>query len=94
MEFTEIFEKLVSVPGPSAYEGERADVICGLLSPYADEIWEDALHNLIVHIRGEGKKLMLEAHADTIGFIVTSVLDGGFLKFEPLGGVVPARLWT
>lgn len=92
MEFTEIFEKLVSVPGPSAYEGERADVICGLLSPYADEIWEDALHNLIVHIRGEGKKLMLEAHADTIGFIVTSVLDGGFLKFEPLGGVVPARL--
>ena len=49
----------------------------------------DTLGNLIVHKRGSGPKVMLAAHMDSIGFIVTHIEKEGFLRVGRLGGVSP-----
>lgn len=87
-----LIEKLVEIPGPSGYETQIRAAIRTQVEPYADEIRVDNLGNLIVR-RGErsdgGLRIMLSAHIDEIGVIVTHVDERGFLRFLPLGGVSP-----
>jgi putative aminopeptidase FrvX len=51
------------------------------------EINIDKLGNLIVHRGGPGKKVMIAAHMDEVGFIVTGIKEDGRMKFHPVGGV-------
>jgi len=71
-------------------------VAAELLRPYVDELQTDAMGNLI-GIRRCGKenarRLMLDAHLDEIGFLVTG-MENGFLRFANLGGVDPRMLPT
>ena len=85
--------KLLTIPGPSGYEAACADYIEEELKPYADEISRDVMGNLICvkHGRG-GKKVMLSAHMDEIGFIVTAIEDAGYLRVSTIGGVRPPSL--
>ena len=78
--------KPLSVSGREA--GVRA-VIEEKIKPYVDEVYTDALGNLIAHKRGaEGApKLMLAAHMDEIGFFVTDIDDEGRIHFSPAGGI-------
>jgi len=80
--------KLLTIPGPSGYESACADYIEEELKAYADEISRDVMGNLICvkHGRG-GKKVMLSAHMDEIGFIVTAIEDAGYLRVSTIGGV-------
>lgn len=61
-----------------------------------DEIAVDNLGNVIAIKKGqrnpEGKKVMVAAHMDEIGFIVTHIDDNGFLRFHTLGGFDPKTL--
>lgn len=75
--------------GPSGQEGEAANVIEELARPYGGETSRDALGNLIVHLPGQGAKVMFAAHMDTIGLMVTHIEDSGFLRVGKLGGVDP-----
>ncbi|HBR31234.1 MAG TPA: aminopeptidase [Clostridiales bacterium] len=56
---------------------------------YADGISTDPMGNLIVYKKGEnsGKKLMIAAHMDEIGFVVTYIEDNGFIRVSNLGGI-------
>lgn len=52
----------------------------------------DKLGNLIVHKKGEGKRVMLAAHMDEVGFILRKILEDGRIKFSTVGGIDPRIL--
>ena len=63
-----------------------------LLTPYA-EVSDFGQTGLIAKIdKGQKKTLMLDAHIDEVGFIVTHVFDSGFVKVAPVGGNDPRIL--
>lgn len=97
MDVKELTKQLCSAAGPSGYEAAVFDILKDYLEPFADEISTDALGNLMAVKRcGKvgAKTVMLNAHMDEIGLIVTGAKDG-FLSFAALGGVdarmLPAR---
>jgi endoglucanase len=87
-----LIQKLVETQGPSGYETQIRSAVRAEVEPYADELKVDALGNLIVR-KGEGTaegiKIMLAAHMDEIGIMVTQVDENGFVRFITLGGVRP-----
>ena len=92
MELFKLIETLNAVHGPAGDEGEIRKVIAELAKPYADEITEDTMGNLIVRKKGNGHKVMFAAHMDSIGFIVTHIEKEGFLRVGRLGGVSPQEV--
>ncbi len=92
MELFELIKKLNGTHGPAGDEGEIRKVIRELAQPWADEITEDTLGNLIVRKKGSGPKVMFAAHMDSIGFIVTHIEKEGFLRVGRLGGVTPKEV--
>jgi endoglucanase len=89
----EILKQLCETPGPSGSEELVIKQAQELLEPYMDKTWIDALGNLIgVKKCGKqgAKKLLIDAHIDEIGFVITEI-EEGFLKFSALGGL-DARL--
>jgi endoglucanase len=83
-------KKLCSLSGVSGTEDEVRDYIISRVSPYADEIKTDSMGNLLVFKRGARapeKKVMLAAHMDEVGLIITSVEDDGYLRFSCVGGI-------
>lgn len=85
-------KQLVAAAMPSGFESGVGALLAELAAPYADEIMTDALGNVICHKKGEGKRIMLAAHMDLIGFMVTYIDEKGYLRFEPIGGHTPAFL--
>jgi putative aminopeptidase FrvX len=87
-----LLQKLVETPGPSGYEKHIRDVVRHEVEPFADQVRVDALGNLIVR-RGSvspgGLKIMVVAHIDEIGLVVSHVDRRGFARFERLGMVYP-----
>lgn len=85
-------KQLVAAAMPSGFESGVGALLAELAAPYADEVMTDALGNVICHKKGEGKRIMLAAHMDLIGFMVTYIDEKGYLRFEPIGGHTPAFL--
>ncbi|MFO7294837.1 MAG: M42 family metallopeptidase [Caldicoprobacter sp.] len=83
----ELLKKLTEAYGPSGNEEIIRDVIRQEIEDYVDEIRVDTLGNLIAVRKGSGKRVMLAAHMDQIGFMVTYIDDKGFLRFTRVGGV-------
>jgi endoglucanase len=86
-------EALCTAFGPTGRETEIAEVIRKQIEEYADEIKQDVMGNLIAIKKGSvgTRKVMLAAHMDEIGFIVTHIDDNGFLRVAAVGGVSPQR---
>lgn len=89
-----ILETLAGEKGPSGFEQSVAKTAQALLAPYVDETYFDRLGSLI-GVRRCGKanapKLLLDAHLDEIGLMVTGI-EEGFLRFTEIGGVDPRML--
>jgi endoglucanase len=89
-----LVQKYVEAFGPSGSENEIRELLKQDLAPLADEIRVDALGNLIAR---KGKKsddgltVMLAAHMDEIGLMVTHVDEKGFVRFTTIGGVRAAN---
>lgn len=88
----ELLQTLVRAHGPSGDEGPIRDLLKGLCTGWADEIRTDAMGNLLVYKQGPGAKLLLCAHMDTVGLMVTHVEKEGFLRFAQVGGLEPAAV--
>lgn len=87
MDKKEFFE-LAAVAAPAGYEQSIADFIDKKYAGLFTETKTDRLGNFIGILRcgrDNAPLLMLDAHADEVGLIVTSVTDEGFLKFDALG---------
>lgn len=87
-----LLEKLTQTFGPSGYEDEIRAVIGEAIEGLADETRVDALGTLVGHRRATkstdgAKKILLAAHMDEIGLMVTHVEEKGFVRFTSLGGV-------
>jgi endoglucanase len=87
-----LLQQLTEAFGPSGYEDLVRDLVCAEVQGLADEMRVDALGNLIVRRKpskpnGGSKKIMIAAHMDEIGLIVSHVDRNGFVRFSPIGGV-------
>ena len=91
MELLELIQTLNAAHGPSGDEGGIRERLAELARPLADEISTDTMGNLIVRKLGSGPRVMLCAHMDSIGFIVTHVEENGFLRVGRLGAAAPRR---
>ncbi len=91
----EIIKKLVEAYGPSGYEQHIRELVRAEIADVSDEITVGRLGSLIALRRstgGTGSKIMLAAHMDEIGVMVTHIDDNGFLRFAPIGGINPHTL--
>lgn len=88
----ELLKSLVEIPAPSGYESQVRNQIREWIEPLVDEMRVDALGNLVaVRKRTDALRLMLVAHMDEIGLMVTHVDQNGFARFVALGGVMPVH---
>ena len=83
----ETLKALLPVYGPSGREGSIAAKIEELVRPLADEVSRDAMGNLVAVKRGGCRRVMVAAHMDQIGLMVTHIDDDGFLRVCAVGGV-------
>ena len=94
MNYEDMLGRLCVLSGPSGFETHVARAAAELLRQLVDEVYTTRLGS-VVGVRRCGRenahKLLLDAHLDEIGFMVTGH-DEGFLRFAPLGGVDPRML--
>lgn len=82
-----ILYNFLQISSPSGYEERVTELFAKSMAPYVDEISFDILGNCIAHKKGQGKKILLMAHADEIGLIISHIDERGFLYFKEIGGV-------
>ena len=94
MDLRETMKALCGACGPSGFEGQVAAKARELIAPLCDETWIDRMGN-VIGVRRCGKenakRVLITAHLDEIGLIVTGHEDG-FLRFAKIGGVDPRML--
>jgi putative aminopeptidase FrvX len=90
----DLIKKLVEAFGPSGFEDGMRDLIRPEIEKHADDISVDNLGNLIALKKGDGSglKVMLAAHMDEIGVMVSHITEEGFCRFTNIGGVLPHNL--
>ncbi|SDF99069.1 Putative aminopeptidase FrvX [Fontibacillus panacisegetis] len=74
----------------SGYESRMAYKFKGDLSAYADQVKIDKMGNVIGTIEGtdsEAPSVMVFAHMDVIGFVISCIEPDGFLRFDRVGGI-------
>jgi tetrahedral aminopeptidase len=88
-----LLKKISETPGAPGFEDKIRELVKSELAPLVDSLSTDNLGNLIAYKKGSnGKKLMLAAHMDEIGFIISHIDENGFARFHPLGGFDPKTL--
>lgn len=88
----ELQKQLIACALPPGFEDPQGNLLMELARPYADEIWKDQFGNIICRKRGPGKRLMMPAHRDVIGFMATYIDAKGFIRFTQDGHHTPAYL--
>ena len=90
---TELLNKICTTPGTSGFEQRIRAVVLEELKGLTDEVEMDNMGNIYAIKKGKSdKRVMVGAHIDEIGFIVTHIDDKGFIRFHTLGGFDPKTL--
>ena len=88
----ELIYSLCGAFGPTGCEAPVRETILPLVRPFADSILRDSMGNLICLCRfGEGEdrqKIMISAHMDEVGMMVTEITEDGYCRFDTVGGIM------
>ena len=87
-----LIKTLAEAWGPPGYEHQIRDLIRAEVVNLADEITVDSLGNLVCRIGNGPKRVLVAAHMDEIGLIVSHIDRQGYARFAPLGALYPAAL--
>lgn len=85
-----ILKSLINAVSVSGAEEDVSEVIKSMVADCCDEVYNDALGNLIAVKKSgnpDAKKIMMAAHMDEIGFMVTFIEDNGWVRVAPVGGI-------
>ena len=89
----ELLKRLSEAPGIPGREEAIRTIVREALHAHVDEISVDRLGNVIARKKGTGPKVVVAAHMDEIGFLVSHVdEETGFLRIQPVGGFDPRTL--
>jgi len=86
--------QLTETPGVSGREEKVRSLLSERMSRLSEEMTVDPLGSLIARIPGDGPRVALLAHMDEVGFLVSRIEPGGFLRVMPTGGVDPRVFWA
>ncbi len=90
---TTLLNTICTTPGAPGFEQKIRELVLKELEGLVDEIEVDNMGNVYAIKKGKGdKRIMVGAHMDEIGFIVTHIDDNGFIRFHTLGGFDPKTL--
>lgn len=91
-----LLSAICEAPGAPGFEKRIRELIIKEVKPLVDSVEVDNLGNIYAFKKGlqqqDSKKVMLAAHMDEIGFMVTHIDENGFLRFHTLGGFDPKTL--
>ena len=89
-----LLKKICETAGAPGFENRVRSLVLKEIKSHVDNIEIDNMGNVIALKKGKNSKksVMIGAHMDEIGFIVTHITPKGFLKFHPLGGFDPKTL--
>ncbi len=87
-----MLKRFTEIDGVSGCEKCIRDEIFGGIKNYADKIETDSMGNLIAYKNAKNssqnsKSVILSAHMDEVGLIVTGITESGMLKFDTVGGI-------
>ncbi len=83
----EFLFRLLTTPSPTGFEMPGQRVWAGHLRPHANEVSCDSYGSTWAVLAGKSKRtVMLEAHADEIGYMIKHIDDKGFLRLDRVGG--------
>lgn len=88
-----LLKEIAEVAGAPGHEQRIREVVLREIKPLVDEVTIDNMGNVYAIKKGkENKRVMIGAHMDEIGFMVTHIDDKGFVRFHTLGGFDPKTL--
>lgn len=88
-----LLKEICEVPGAPGFEQKIRKLVLHEVTPLVDEIQINNMGNVYAIKRGKNdKRVMIGAHMDEIGFIVSHIDEDGFIRFHPLGGFDPKTL--
>lgn len=88
----EFLREAAAIPGVTGNERAIAEYVAKAFAPYADEVSITPLNCVIAHQKGPGPKVMICAHLDEIGMMVSKIEEDGCLRLQRVGGVDPRVL--
>jgi endoglucanase len=89
----ELLKEIAEVAGAPGHEQRIREIVLREIKPLVDDITVDNMGNVYAIKNGKNdKRVMIGAHMDEIGFIVTHIDDNGFVRFHTLGGFDPKTL--
>ncbi len=80
-----LLKNLCAAAGVSGDETEVRSLIASYLTDCSTHV--DAMGNLLASKGGKGKKILLAAHMDEVGLIISGIEENGFLRFKTVGGI-------
>ncbi len=83
-------QSLVAIPATSGFEQGIASRLLDDMRPLADRVEVDPFGNVYGTIEGAGgPRVLLPAHSDSVGMIVSHIEENGYVRFDTVGSVPP-----